>query len=92
VSALKMDEVVCAHNIFKQKGAKPTLQATVLVVTFGVQTKGLPAPASKMDEVVCAHKLFFLWPKGTKPILQATVLMISSTECSRIFDILSNPR
>jgi hypothetical protein len=29
VSALKMDEVVCAHNFFKRKGAKPILQATV---------------------------------------------------------------
>jgi hypothetical protein len=29
VSASKMDEVVCAHNFFKRKGAKPILQATV---------------------------------------------------------------
>jgi hypothetical protein len=28
-SAPKMDEVVCAHNFFKRKGAKPILQATV---------------------------------------------------------------
>jgi len=28
-SAPKMDQVVCAQNLFKRKGAKPILQATV---------------------------------------------------------------
>jgi hypothetical protein len=28
-SVPKMDEVVCAHNFFTRKGAKPILQATV---------------------------------------------------------------
>jgi hypothetical protein len=31
VSAPKMDKVVCAHNLFKRKGAKPILQATVFL-------------------------------------------------------------
>jgi hypothetical protein len=30
VSAPKMDEVVCAHNLSKRKEAKPILQATVI--------------------------------------------------------------
>jgi hypothetical protein len=29
VSAPKLDEVVCAHNFSKRKGAEPILQATV---------------------------------------------------------------
>jgi hypothetical protein len=36
VSAPKMDEVVCAHNFFKRKGAKPILQATVLFKTLDI--------------------------------------------------------
>ena len=35
-----MDEVVCAHNFFKRKGAKPILQATVYVQNYGIRAKG----------------------------------------------------
>ena len=42
-ASAKMDEVVCAHNMFKQKRVKPILQATVtlcqLEIVFNLKTK-----------------------------------------------------
>ena len=43
VPALKIDDMVCAHNLFRRKGTKPILQVTVHTWT-GFRTVKLPGP------------------------------------------------